>query len=374
MKKICFLLGHYFDYYKGGAELQAYYIAKGLAKKYEIHYIFIKNPDFDKEKIRKIDEEISLHTLKNHDYKIFGKLLFLNYNELFRILDLINPDVIYQRGDRAHIGIAIRWSKKKNKKLVLGISMDRNCSKKNILYLKSKFFTIPCEIINGFFTLNGIKNVDLIIAQTNHQKKLLQNNFNRDSIAIPNGLPVPQPPFDKADPPIISWIANLKTLKQPELFIKLAENLQDLYVQFVYAGRPADSRYLDLLMKRFNKLNNLNYLGEIPFEETNKLLSKSSLLVNTSLTEGFSNTYIQAWMRETPVVTLNCDPDNIIKSQRIGLHSGSFEQLVKDVRYLIEEKERRKEMGKKARIYALKNHDIKIIGKQYLEIFDKLSC
>jgi len=373
MKKICFLLENYFEYTKAGAELQAYLIAKKLAKKYKIHYIFIKNPDFGREKIRRIDEGINLHTLKNHNYRIFGKFFFLNYHELSRLLDCIDPDVIYQRGDRAHIGIAARWCKTENKKLVLGISMDRNCSKKNILNLKNKFFSFPCKIINGFFTFNGIKNVDLIVAQTYHQKKLLMKNFNKDSIVIRNGLPIPSPPFKKDELPIVSWIANIKPLKNPEIFIKLAENCKDLDVKFVYAGRPAKGSYQKMLFEKTKGLPNLKYLGEMPFEKTNLLLSKSSLLVNTSSTEGFSNTYIQAWMRETPVLALNCDPDDLIKSHRLGFHSGSFKRLVKDVRYLIENEDVRREMGEKARKYALKNHDIEKIGKRYLEIFNNLS-
>ena len=77
-------------------------------------------------------------------------------------------------------------------------------------------------------------------------------------------------------------------------------------------------------------------------------------------------------MRETPVITLNCDPDNIIKSQRIGFHSGSFEQLVKDVRCLIENEDERKKMGVKARMYAIKSHDIEKIEKKYFKVFERL--
>ncbi len=372
MKKICFLLGHYFKYSKGGAELQAYYIAKELSKKCEIHHIFVRPPGFDREKIRGIDEIFTLHTLSNHNYGVFGKFFFLNYFELLRLLDYIDPDVIYQRGDRSHLGIAARWCKKNDKKLVLGISMNLNCNKRDILNLKTNLFSYPSRIIDGFFTFVGIENADIIIAQTNRQQQLLKQNYKRDSILIPNGLPVPPPPFEKNEPPIVSWIANIKRLKRPEIFIKLAEKCKNLNVKFVYAGRPSESSYQNMLMEKTKQLPNLEYLGEIPFEKTNELLSKSSLLVNTSSTEGFSNTYIQAWMRKTPVVTLNCDPDDLIKKYKIGFHSGSFNQLVEDVRYLIENKDERKEMGRKARKYAVEKHDIIKIGKKYLDTFYQL--
>ena len=288
-------------------------------------------------------------------------------------LNKIKPDLIYQRGGKPYIGLATRWCKKHNKKSVLGISMESNCSQRSVLNLNWNFFNYPSNIINGFFTLHGIKNANLLIVQNCQQKKLLQKNFNRDSIIIPNGLNVPLPPFTKADPPLISWIANIKPLKQPEIFIKLAESLQDLNIQFVFAGRPSESSYQNYLMEKSKKLSNLKYLGEISLEKTNEILSKSLLFINTSTTEGFSNTYIQAWMRETPVLSLNCDPDDIIKRRKLGFHSGSFEQLVKDVRYLVENEDVRREMGKNGRRYALDNHDIKRIGKMYLDAFEKLA-
>jgi glycosyltransferase involved in cell wall biosynthesis len=191
---------------------------------------------------------------------------------------------------------------------------------------------------------------------------------------IPNGIPVPLQSFKKADPPIISWIANIKPLKQPELFIKLAEKCQDLNAQFIYAGRPGSGKFHRTLIEKTKKLINLQYIGEIPFEKTNELLSLSSIFVNTSLPiEGFPNTYIQAWLRETPVIALNFDPDDLLKRKKIGFHSKSFEQLVEDIRYLIDNEDERRKMGERARKYAIENHDINNIYKKYIELFHQLS-
>jgi glycosyltransferase involved in cell wall biosynthesis len=77
-------------------------------------------------------------------------------------------------------------------------------------------------------------------------------------------------------------------------------------------------------------------------------------------------------MRETPVITLNCDPDNIIKNNKIGFHSGCFENMVDNVKYIIENKDELRKMGKKAREYAIKNHDIKKIGIIYSNSFERL--
>ena len=373
MKKICFLLGHYFDFCKGGAELQANIIATELAKDFYIDYIFVKPPGFNATQIQEIDTKFTLHTLGNHDFRIFGKCYFLNYYELMKLLNHINPNVIYIRGDRAHLGIAAKWCKKHKKPLIFGISMDKNCSKRSILSLDKNFLAYPTKALNSFFTFTGIRNADIVIAQTNKQKKLIRNHFHRDSIVIPNGLPIPPPPFIKEKPPIISWIANIKPIKQLELFLQLATAFKQSNIKFISAGRPCGGSYQKLLNKKIKKTPNLTYLGEVSYDQTNALLSKSSILVNTSSTEGFSNTYIQAWMRQTPVVTLNCDPDNVIKNENIGFHSGNLKQLVDDVRFLIQNEKIRQIMGENARKYAIKNYNMEKIIKQYFDIFKRLT-
>ncbi len=88
---------------------------------------------------------------------------------MLKLLDDINPDLIYQRGNGTYLGIVVKWCKKINKKLVLGISEIITCYKRGILGSKNKLFSYPAGIINGFFIFVGIKNADLIIAQNHKQ-------------------------------------------------------------------------------------------------------------------------------------------------------------------------------------------------------------
>ena len=373
MKTICFVLGNYYKYTMGGAEIQAYYIARRLTKDNDVHYVFIENPRlFSNITFEKHDNKITLHVLKRYNHRIFGRGLFLNFFELRKLFNDINPDLIYQRSGNAHTGIAASWSKKYGKKMVFGISSDNDCTTKGILDLNKNFLAYPSKILNYYFSIYGIKKVDQIICQTYHQKKLLEKNFSIKAMVIPNAHSVPIGPFKKSYPLIVSWIANIKPLKKLEVFIKLAEKCKDLNVKFVYVGRMISGSYSKMLIEKTKKSPDLKYLGEINFQNANELLSKSSLFINTSSTEGFPNTYIQAWMRETPVITLNCDPDNIIKTQKIGFHSSSFDQMVKDVRFLIENDDERIKMGNKARDYAIKNHDIENNEKKYIKVFKRL--
>ena len=361
--KICFAVsGTHFYLQQGGAELQAYLLYKYLLKKgHEIYYIYNRNSKSD---VIYIDHGVNFLSVE----KPFNSINFLNRNKLNRLLSKLDVDIYYQRGLR-YLNLIQSIAKKHNKKFILGISMESQCYKKCPQI--NRMFGV--NLINNYLNQLCIRNADLIISQTNVQKELLGQHFGCNSIVIPSGHPIPLPPFEKSDPPIIAWIANIKQWKQPEIFIKLAQQCCDLNVKFIYAGRSSTTNYQQMLIAKTKKLSNLSYYGELPVQKTNELLAKSALFVNTSVThEGFPNTYIQAWLRETPVVALNFDPDNLIKSHEMGLHSGNFDQMVKDIRYLINNKNVRKQMGRNARKYALENHDIEKIGEKYLGLFQSL--
>ena len=212
----------------------------------------------------------------------------------------------------------------------------------------------------------------MIISQSLHQQKVFRKNFGMDSVIISNGHPIPEPPFQKETPPLVVWVANIKPIKQPEVFIELARSCMDLNVRFVMVGRPMLGSAQAELEKKIEEVKNLDYKGELPLLEAENLISRSSVLVNTSESEGFSNTYLQAWMTQTPVVGLNSDPDDIMKKNHIGYHSGSIQQMIENVRELIINEKLRKKMGDRSRKYFMDNHDIRVIADKHLSYFDGL--
>jgi glycosyltransferase involved in cell wall biosynthesis len=302
--------------------------------------------------------------LKSHG----RKLAVLNYSALMKTLKRISPDIIYQRFRVPYTGMAARYAKRNSCKMVFNMANVRDPRKNSVPFDRMFLFNFITEFLGRY----GIKNVDAVVAQTHDQSRDLKKFFGRDCVVIRNGHPIPGPPFEKAYPPIVLWVSNVKPIKRLEMFLNLARELEGTGAQFVYVGRPADDKYYKLSEDVLKNSGNVEYLGELPYEETNDLIAKASLLVNTSLTEGFPNTFIQAWMRETPVVSLDVDPDNLLETEGVGYRSGSFEKFVADVKMLLADEGKRRLIGKKARQYAIENHDIAKIGKRYLDLFERL--
>jgi len=296
------------------------------------------------------------------------RLSLLNFSCLCKELDRINPEIIYQRDRVPYTGMAAWYTKRNSCKMVFNIA-NVDGPKKNTVPLNKLFLF---HFVNEHVGRYGVKNCNAIVAQTFDQKEVLQRNFGRDCVVIRNGHPVPQPPFEKSSPPMVIWVSNVKHIKRLELFLDLAAELQDTPAQFVYVGRSSSDSYLKTLDERAGSMDNVCHLGELSYDKTNAMIAKASVLVNTSTSEGFPNTFIQAWLRETPVVSLAADPDGLLEKQEIGFCSGSFEKFVRDVRRLIEDKDKRTLFGRRSREYAMENHDIKKTGKKYLELFEQL--
>lgn len=291
-----------------------------------------------------------------------------NLVSLVRIFDSIDPDIIYQRFRVPYTGMAAWYAKRRKSKMVFNMANVRDPRKNKVPWNRMWIFNSITEYLGRY----GISHVDEIVAQTNDQCKALKQHFGRDCVVIRNGHPVPDPPFEKRNPPIVLWVSNIKPVKRLERFLDLARDLKDTQAKFVFVGRPSDSKHYIMPEEKHIHEDNVAYLGELPYERANELISEASILVNTSVSEGFPNTFIQAWMRETPVVSLDVDPDGLLETEGIGIHSGSQEKLACDVRALLEDEEKRRVIGKKARQYAMANHDITKIGKSYLNLFEQM--
>jgi glycosyltransferase involved in cell wall biosynthesis len=358
--KITVLLQASSRFIKGGSELQADLIMNELVKAgHEVSCVsdMMGEPGPGLEGVEYI-------YLKSRG----RKFAVWNFVPLMKILKRLDPDIIYQRFRVPYTGLAAWYAKRSHCKMVFNMANVKDPRKNKVPWNRMFAFNFIIEHLGRY----GIRNVDEIVAQTHDQRQALRENFGRDCVVIRNGHPVPEPPFEKKNPPIVLWVSNVKPVKRLELFLDLARDLRDTPARFVYVGRPADNKFYSVPEEKLNHSGNVTYLGELPYEETNELIAGASVLVNTSVSEGFPNTFVQAWLRETPVVSLDVDPDRLLQTEGIGYCSGSAEKLAGDVKALLEDTAKRRQMGERARRYAVEHHDITRIGKSYLDLFQRL--
>jgi glycosyltransferase involved in cell wall biosynthesis len=367
-------MSYFPKYFPAGAEIQAYFIARHMVSRgWSVHF----TAEDCGQATSKLQNEDGIWVHKLKWTRLFNPVRCWSfYRELIRI----NADVYYQRGGSEYTFVTWLASRSLGKKFVWGTSSALDCEGKK--YRRSlteeritgvkRLILLPGAWVRDALISAGRKRADVIVVQDERQHAAMEKKFGEESMVIKTGHPLPQNVGKKVQPPLMVWIANVKGVKRPELFVELARACRDLPARFLLVGGRTTPFYRRQVMKRAQGLDNLEVRWTLPFPDTNELLAEASLLVNTSVREGFPNTFVQAWLRETPVVSLAVDPGGVLRRHGMGTCSGSFRQMVQDVRRLLRDKSLREEMGIRARAYAVTEHNLADKLERYARLFEAL--
>jgi glycosyltransferase involved in cell wall biosynthesis len=342
----------------GGAEVQQVLIGKELAKKgYDVSFVVF---DHGQEPFEVIDG-IKIYKTATKGYVFSGiKSLYHAIKTVWNALKQADADIYYQRGAGRDTGFVALFCLLKRRKFVWGLASDMDVD---------GTFTKDAKLYERMLYKFGIGMADYIIAQSESQQELLKKKFRRDSSIIKNSYPVEKVDISKSTHPIVLWVGTIKPeWKQPDLFLKLAGAIPDARFQMV-GGASANEQFYEQIKDDAEKISNLEFVGFVPYPDVNRYFENASILVNTSSVEGFSNTFLQAWAAYTPVVSLNVDPDEIICKYKLGFHSKTVEQMVRDVETLLKDEKLREEMGVNGRKYVEQEHNLTNIVREYIKLF-----
>lgn len=348
--KVCFVMLSHWTGTLGGAELQVRYIMEYLQEHSSHELTMICRHSM-------VDVDGGAPIRRTVSPRLLGRYFkSADYFSLMHHLRELDPDVIYTRVSSAFVGIAARYCRLHGKRLIYHIA-----HLEDVMRLPERLRTVPRRLERPMFEY-GLRRADAIIAQADYQVPLLRQSYGRDCAAvIPNVHPVP----DFTDKPSgrlrVMWVASLKRGKRPDLFLDLARRFgSDSDVEFIMVGGLQDARLASVPRAAAN-LPNLRYLGERPVEDVNQLLAESHLFVSTSepASEGFPNTFIQAWLRGVPVASLDVDPDGQLTAGRSGFCAhGSMDELEAGIRSLARDRYRLQELGDAARRDAIAKYSI----------------
>jgi glycosyltransferase involved in cell wall biosynthesis len=237
-----------------------------------------------------------------------------------------------------------------------------------IRYLRS------LQAFRHLYSFFSIRSSAAHVSNTKSLQRRVQRWFPRKRMwMIYNGSPIPPPGNVHRKPSgQVIWVNNLKRLKQPEVYVQLARRL--LQFRFLMIGRMPEGRYGKRVKSVLGQAPaNLHYLGPMPIEQVNFLIGQSDLLLYTSLpVEGFGNSFLQAWFRGVPTVSLSFDLDGILEREAVGRCPQTFEQLVADVEELMRDDATRLEMGRSAREYAIRHHSAEKMVADYEALFEEV--
>ena len=353
----------------GGAEYQISLLIDALAAegRYEIHYLthFVDARERSRNyAVSRIGKGGPIPSL---GYVMDGRALYRRLAELA-------PSLIYQRVAGGYTGICAHYARRRSVPMLWHVAHDTDVMPQH-LDPGRNFLRVRLEKRAVEY---AIRHATRIVVQTSRQAQLLQSNYGRSADAlIPNFHPPAPETLDKSGPLTVLWIANLKSWKRPEVFVRLAQRFASgADTRFVMVGAPppasGNAGWRTSLLQSIEATSNLHYLGEKTHAEVNELLARAHIFVNTSTQEGFPNTFIQAWQRDVAVVSLSVDPDGVLARRRVGIAAESESGLAAAGSALIENPQERADYVERGREHAEANHSLRNV-RQLVELIDSYS-
>ncbi|MFC3069202.1 glycosyltransferase family 4 protein [Phenylobacterium soli] len=209
----------------------------------------------------------------------------------------------------------------------------------------------------------GMRRAKLVICQNSYQSENIAISFPKkgrlllhNSILVPPGIGDINPRGARS---YVAWLNVFRRQKNLPLLIKIAAALPA--VKFRVAG-SAMPQHMDEEMRAniaaLEALPNVELVGYLTRDRVPEFLAGAIALLSTSDFEGFSNTYLEALLAGTPIVTRSIvDPDSIVRRNALGGVADSGDELAGELAKVVGLPPARfDQLAMRCRDYVLANH------------------
>lgn len=201
----------------------------------------------------------------------------------------------------------------------------------------------------------AVKHCDLRLAMTRHQEQLfaaqkLKCGFYRNLILSRSSWDPSEKEVD------FLWVSRCQELKQPLLFLELVRRLP--HANFEMICPPEEQALFEQVEKEAQALPNLVFRPGVPYHQIQLHYDLARIFVNTSKWEGWPNSFMQAGLGETALLSLKVRPDNLFDDFALGFCAdGDFEKLVELAAGMVKNPDETAKMGREAARFVRELHD-----------------
>ena len=159
----------------------------------------------------------------------------------------------------------------------------------------------------------------------------------------------------------LGFVKHLRVQYGPEHLIRAMEMIVRQYPQtrLLMAGSGELRSQLEELTGQLGLTRNISFLGAVEHRQVPELLKNVDIFVMPSIREGFGVAAVEAQAMEIPVVAMKVGGiPEVVRDGITGIlvEPRNPEQLARAIIELIENPEKRKEMGKEGRKYVLSHY------------------
>jgi len=279
---------------------------------------------------------------------------------LWSALKRADADVYYTSCAGMQVGLVAAFCRRHDRRFVFRAASDSDCDPGRLLVQYARDRKLYAY---------GLKRADAILVQSAAQARTLARNYGCASRVA--GMLVEQAPALPADARDIDvlWVSNIRRVKRPDRMLAMARMLPGTRLHMVGGPLPGEYPLYEAISAGARAYRNIVFHGALPYWETGELYGRAKVFQNTSDVEGFPNSYLQAWMRGVPVVTL-IDPDGVIEREGLGVAAKSPGELTDAVRGLLGNPAAWRAASERCRAYMAHEYAEAKVLAAYLDTFD----
>ena len=351
--KVAFLNDRIYDYASsdasavGGNERQQWLLARALASSSWTVCIGIRNRLQTGE--RRTIEGVEFHGIMQGQYLL----------DWYRFLSSTRPDWLYWRGASHLLGPLVWIAHLLGVQTIFAAAFDTDVHPRSALTAHRRLWPLYSF---------GLSKTERLFVQHGQQLEELSPRWRAKARVIRSiaDTHMSAEPHSYREP-YVAWVGMLRQPKRPDLLIEIAQRSPQ--VKYVVCGGATTHRspsgYSQRVIEQLRGLPNIKFHGQVAPEEAERVISKAAALLCTSDQEGFPNTFLQAWSYGTPVVTLQIDPDSIIKRLELGAVTGTVDATIEQMQRLLASPQERQTIASRACEYILGHHSAEAVIKVF---------
>jgi glycosyltransferase involved in cell wall biosynthesis len=285
-------------------------------------------------------------------------------SSVVRAMREVDADVYYQSPAGAWSGIAVWYAKQVGKPSIVRIAGDNDCRRGQQ----------PMRHRRDRWLFDyAIRNASVLAAQTEKQRELLVQHYGVHSEILNIAVDAANAGAARSKDIDVLWVGNLRHVKRPDILLELARRLPGYRFAMVGGNVPHGEAYFERIAAQAKALPNVVMAGAVPYDAVGGWFERSRIHVNTSDSEGFPNTFLQAWIRSVPVVSF-FDPDGLIERRDLGRRCVDTDDMCAAIDQLLRNPAAGAAIGERAQAFVSGQYSARHIALQYLELLERRSA
>src|SRR5260221_3633590 len=278
---------------------------------------------------------------------------------MWSALTRADADLYYISCAGMHVGLVALFCRRFGKRFVFRAASDTDCDSSRLLVQFAR---------DRWLYEYGLRRANAILVQNAFQAETFTRNYGLARRGA--GILVEMQPVAARDIDVL-WVSNIRRVKRPDRILELAEKLPEGKIHMVGGPLPGEEALFRDVRDMASAEANLTFHGRLSYWDANDLYGRSRVFVNTSDVEGFPNSYLQAWIRGVPVVTL-IDPDSVIEREGLGIAAKSPDQIPDAIRHLLRDPNAWNAASDRCRTFMEQEHGEEKVLATYLDTFDEV--